>query len=61
MDKGTQPSHIPCPDLVSQTRMFYLVFTSFDSGQLWTWLRLKALSCSEVNLVRVAWIRRTDR
>lgn len=50
MDERTQPSHVPCPDLVSQTRMFYLVFISFDSGQLWTWLRLKAVSCSEVNV-----------
>lgn len=32
MDTRTQPSHNPCPDLVSQMRMFYLVFISFDSG-----------------------------
>lgn len=49
MDKRTPPSHIPCSDLVSQTRMFYLVFIFFDSGQLWTWLSWKAVSCSRVN------------
>lgn len=49
-NNGTRPSHIPCPDLVSQTRMFFLVFYLFDSGRLWTWLLLKPVSCSDLKL-----------